>query len=297
MEEGQTLLEYFKDYIPIFQKLARGVGEVTPDNVLREKNPELKKIVYDVMFEIMDKGSEFKNTENIEAFLNEVKSGKKGIILAEHYSNFDYPMLLGMIEHSCKAGKELADRCCAMAGIKLGEEDKYISAFAEAFSRIYIYPSRAIAGITDENIRAAEMKRARAINLAAMRTMDELRNNGRVIVIFPSGTRYRPGNPETKRGVREIDSYIKTSDVMLLVSINGNCLRISENGDMTQDLIYKDEMIFTASPVLNCAEFRQEVKNSKPESKDKKQDIADKVMEILEEMHNKAESERIGRAK
>lgn len=288
----QTLIEYFEDYLPLFQKLARGMGEVTPEDVLREENPELKKAVYEVMFGIMQKTSEFRNTENLEAFLNAVNSGKKGIILAEHYSNFDYPMLLGLMEYSCEAGKKLADKCCAMAGIKLDEEDKYISAFAEAFSRIYIYPSRSIAGIKDQALLKAEMNRARAINLAAMRTMDELRNNGRVIVIFPSGTRYREGKPETKRGVREIDSYIKTSDVMLLVSINGNCLRISESGDMSQDLIYHDEMIFTASPVFNCAQFREEVKATNPGSADKKQDVADRVMEILEEMHNKVEAEK-----
>ena len=61
-----------------------------------------------------------------------------------------------------------------------------------------------------------------------MRALDRVRKEGQAVLVFPSGTRYRPGKPETKKGVREIDSYIRLSDVMMLVSINGNCLRFSD---------------------------------------------------------------------
>ena len=37
----------------------------------------------------------------------------------------------------------------------------------------------------------------------------ELKKQGKIILVFPSGTRYRPGCPDTKRGLREIDSYLR----------------------------------------------------------------------------------------
>jgi len=46
------------------------------------------------------------------------------------------------------------------------------------------------------------VKKARAINIASMRAMDKLRSSGHPILVFPSGTRYRPGKPETKMGRR-----------------------------------------------------------------------------------------------
>jgi glycerol-3-phosphate O-acyltransferase len=88
-----------------------------------------------------------------------------------------------------------------------------------------------------------------------------VRKEGNAVLVFPSGTRYRPGKPETKRGVREIDSYIRLSDVMLLVSINGNCLRFSDDpADMLGDICEPDRIVMTASPVIDCVAFREEAR-------------------------------------
>ena len=125
-----------------------------------------------------------------------------------------------------------------------------------------------------------------------MRAMDRLRSSSHPIMIFPSGTRYRPGRPETKKGRREIDSYIKSSDIMILLSINGNCLRLSTSNNMEEDLVFKDKMIITSSPVYDCGTFRENVKKEHPDTQDIKQDVADEVMKVLEDMHNKIESER-----
>ena len=80
---------------------------------------------------------------------------------------------------------------------------------------------------------------------------------------------------------------------MLLISINGNCLRLSETNNMELDLIYNDKMIITASQVYDCATFREEVKTKKIDSNDIKQDVVNEIMNILDTMHKDIEKERI----
>ena len=82
---------------------------------------------------------------------------------------------------------------------------------------------------------------------------------------------------------------------MILVSINGNCLRINPENpeDMLADIVAKDVVTLTASPVINCKEFRKEVLEKVPaDDPDPKQKTIDKVMEILENLHNEVESKR-----
>ena len=179
--------------------------------------------------------------------------------------------------------------------MKLNEENPYVSAFAEAYSRIIIYPSRSLCSITDPEKFKEEEKRSRVINLASMRALDRVRKQGNAVLVFPSGTRYRPGKPETKQGVREIDSYIRLSDVMLLVSINGTCLTFSDDpADMLGDLLRKDRIVMTASPVIDCNEFRAEARAWAGDGvEDKKQMVVDYVMKRLEDMHEENEKGRI----
>ena len=297
MEENMptTLLEYFKDYLPLFEKAAKGAVEITGENVLQHGNPEFNKIMNSIIDKLLLQGSEFRHSENLEKFLDAVNSGKKGIILAEHYSNFDYPILLNLMHKTGEKGAALAKKCIAIAGLKLGEYNNHIASCSEGYDRIFIYPSRSIKSITDPVERAVQIKRSKQINLASMRALEKVKKEGRVVVVYPAGTRYRPGRPETKRGVKEIDSYIKMSDIMLLVSVNGNCLKISESGNMTEDIICTDKIILDASEVIDCAEFREEVKSRHAgiEGIEKKQAVVDRVMEILEKMHELNEKGRL----
>ena len=128
-----------------------------------------------------------------------------------------------------------------------------------------------------------------------MHAMGDCKKRGQAILVFPSGTRYRPGKPETKRGLREIDSYLRLFDVMLLVSINGNCLRINPEApdNMMMDLIENDTITLSASPVIECKQFRRDVIAGLSETEeDAKQKIVDHVMAILEEQHEAAEAGR-----
>ena len=98
--------------------------------------------------------------------------------------------------------------------------------------------------------------------------------------------------------MREIDSYLRMFDVMILISTNGNCLRINPEtpNDMLSDLVCNDVILMTASPVIDCKSFRNEVIASlgeKPEDRgiDPKQASADKIMATLEAQHDAMEGE------
>jgi glycerol-3-phosphate O-acyltransferase len=129
------------------------------------------------------------------------------------------------------------------------------------------------------------------INRAALKVINEQKVKGKMILIFPSGTRYRPWDPSSKKGVREIDSYIRSFDYMCLVAINGECLHIQKT-DMINDEVSEDLVRVTVSPVISCAEFREKARASMSGDEDKKQVVCDAIMAELERMHTAAEEKR-----
>lgn len=289
----KKLSEVFNKYAARIAGYAKKTQPITPETVFREGVTEIRVLLNELIGETIDTGSCFRNTEHIEDFLAQIEAGKKGIILPEHYSNLDYPLFLYLLANSGEAGKKLAERCVAIAGMKLTEDDPSLALLTQGYTRINIYPSRTLASITDPNQLEVENKRSRAINLASMRVLDKVREDGQAIVVFPAGTRYRPGKPETKRGLREIDSYIKSFDIMLLVSINGNCLRLSDNpSDMMNDQLVQDRIIMDASPVTTTKDFREAAAEFYADHTDKKQAVVDFVMYRLEHMHTANEKTR-----
>ena len=125
-----------------------------------------------------------------------------------------------------------------------------------------------------------------------MRAMDKCKRDGEVILVFPSGTRYRPGHPETKRGLKEIDSYLRMFDVMILVTINGQILTIDKDNpdDMLADKLDSAVQIFAASPVIECKQYRKDYLATLPaDHPDPKQAMIDHVMETFDIQHGEIE--------
>ena len=296
--EGKPLGEHYKHYFGELARLAHAADKIDDTNVYQEWNPGTRKIMDSMVKENLLPGSGLGNRENFLEFLNQLKAGKRGLILMEHYSNMDLPVLCYLLDHDSEEGKGLSSRIVAMAGMKLNEENPMVKAWAEGFTRIVIYPSRSLAAYTNPEEHAAEEAKSRKINMASMRAMDAAKKRGQTILVFPSGTRYRPGKPETKRGLREIDSYLRMFDVMILISTNGNCLRINPEtpNDMLSDLVCKDVILMTASEVIDCKSFRNQVieslgENPEDQGIDPKQSTADKIMELLEKQHDAMEPE------
>ncbi|GMO64534.1 MAG: 1-acyl-sn-glycerol-3-phosphate acyltransferase [Treponemataceae bacterium] len=287
-----SIKERYSNLFSQLQSFSHAAPVIDETNVYQEANPAPRVLMDKVTAENLLAGSRLEGIEHFEEFYNRVAGGKSGLILMEHYSNMDLPELCYFLRNVEKPfGKELEKRLVAIAGMKLNEADPIVRSWAEAFSRIVIYPTRTLAS---QNVQEEE-ERARKINMAAMRAMDAAKKRGEVILVFPSGTRYRKGKPETKKGLREIDSYFRLFDVMLLVSINGNLLEISDAhpDDMLEDIINPNKVIFAASPVIDCKKFRSEVLEAKKGAADLKQETVDAVMRMLDDQHEHYEKIRL----
>ena len=299
---GIPLIEAYGHYMKEMIKISKAPDKIDETNIYQESNPALLEYCFKMMDETLRKDSCLGNIENWKAFYDAVtKEGKSGVIMMEHFTNIDLPSVIYLLDkHGEDWSKDFAKRIVAIAGMKLNEANPAVRCWTEAFTRVVIYPTRSLdkvenSDVSEEQIKA-EAQKAKKINFAAMRQMDSCKRKGQIILVFPSGTRYRPGHPETKRGLREIDSYLRLFDVMILVSNNGNCLRINmENpDDMLADFVEHDKIVLTASPVIECKKFRDEVLAALPaQESDPKQKTVDKVMEILEVQHEKAEAGRL----
>ncbi|MCR4790358.1 MAG: 1-acyl-sn-glycerol-3-phosphate acyltransferase [Treponemataceae bacterium] len=286
---------HFKDaYTEVFkeiQKLSTAASKIDETNTYQKANPQTRFYMDQLVEKNTLPGSGFAFEENVEKFADLVAQGKRGLVLSEHYSNTDLPSFIYLLEHSKNPKlQELSKKIVPVAGMKLNEADPCVRAFTESFTRVVIYPTRSLdkfeSSTVDEETAKAEELRARKINLSAMRAMDDCKKRGEVILVFPTGTRFRPDRPETKRGLREIDSYLRLFDVVLLVSVHDVILEYYDE-DMMNDLIGPTKVIFGAREPIECKPFRKNfIDNLPADCEDPKQAMIDHVMELMEELHN-----------
>jgi Acyltransferase len=283
-------------YVEIIRRMidsSTGSPMVTEQNVYQEGNPTNKPLVRQIVQDLMLPGSRIIGREHLSELRHLAQRKKACLILMEHYSNFDIPCFYELLERGNDEMQRVADAIVSVAGVKLNETSKLVLAFTEVFTRVVLYPARSFGSITDpRQLREAEKRRAR-INIAAMKMLNALRKQGRLILVFPSGTRYRPWDPSTGRGLREIDSYLKFYSYTVTVSVNGNCLLPNPNGRMDEDFVAKDVMIYTVSPVRKCSEFRREALLDRLHIEDHKQHVADRVMASLRQLHDRTEQARL----
>ncbi|MDR2078767.1 MAG: 1-acyl-sn-glycerol-3-phosphate acyltransferase [Treponema sp.] len=265
---------------------------VTEQNVYQEGDENVLPLLHKIIETLALPGSGISGFEHLKDLLEKAKAGHSCLLFVEHYSNLDLSAFHYFLGKEPDPGKDIAKALVAIAGIKLNEENPVVAAFTGAHTRLVIYPSRSLAHLDPVKDRA-EIVRSNGINRAAMKALMDIKVKGKLILVFPSGTRYRPWDPTTKKGVREIDSYVKTFDYMCMVAINGELLHIRQ-GDMMDDFTEEDVIRFTAGPVQSCTEFRNAAR-AKAEAagiEDKKQAVVDTIMETLEEMHIAGEAER-----
>ena len=287
----ETLNTAFDDLIKAAVARSRAAAIVTEDNVYQPGNGEIRVLVDKMVETLVLPGSGISGMENIRELYGLLKEGKSCLLLLEHYSNMDLSLFDCFLRKE-EGGTPIADALVAIAGKKLTEDSPVVAAFASAYTRLVIYPSRSLQELDPEKDKE-ELARSVVINRAATRALIRIKEKGGLVLVFPSGTRYRPGDPSTKRGVREIDSYIRIFDFMCPVAINGEVLHVRQ-GDMMDDSVSQDLVLLTAGPVINCSAFREEVRARSEENgaEDKKQAVVDAVMNLLEELHAAAEPER-----
>jgi len=284
----------YKDIIEEMIRNSQGAPVVTDKNVYQEGNPANKQLLRQIITDLLLPGSRVDGLGHLVELHALARRKKSCLVLMEHYSNFDLPNFYELLETCGADGKEIAEALVAVAGVKLNEASPLVLAFTEVYTRVVIFPSSSVRSIKDKGKRReAEHRRAR-INIAALKALMSLRRQGRLVLVFPTGTRTRPWDPGTARGLKEIDTYIKYYSHMVLVAINGNTLLPNPNNNMDEDYPVKDIVRYTVSPVLKCHDFRREALRAHPEADDTKQVVADHVMAALAALHTEAEKARTG---
>jgi len=286
----ESLTTAFHDQIKRAVKEAKATTVITEENVFQEGDPNILAILDEMVEYLLLPGSGLDGMNHLEELLEKAKSGKACLLLVEHYSNMDLSIVSLLTRKEGGRGKEISDAIIAIAGMKLNEDNPVVAAFAGAYDKIVIYPSRSLQELDPEKDKD-EIARGNAINRAAMKSLIRHKYKGKIILVFPSGTRYRPWDPNTKKCLREIDSYIRSFDYMCFAAINGELLHVQKT-DMMNDAISKDIVRVTVGHVTDCKEFRNKVL-AKTTEEDKKQAVANEIMNELERMHTAAEIERL----
>jgi glycerol-3-phosphate O-acyltransferase len=289
----ETLYTAFGHYIKDAMSLSKSDKVISGHNVYQEGEREILPYLDKMVQSLCLPGSGVDGMENLEELMAKADEGKSCLLLLEHYSNLDLSIFSWFVRQAGGRGNDIAEALVAIAGMKLTEENPAVAAFASAYTRLVIYPSRYQTHLDTEKDRA-EVVRSNAINRAAMKTLLDIKGKGKLILVFPSGTRYRSWDPSSKKGVREIDSYIRSFDYMCCVALNGEVLHVRQ-GDMIDDSVSQDLVRITAGPIRSCAEFRKEAQAAAEAAgiEDKKQFTADAIMAELERMHVAAEVKRV----
>ncbi len=288
----ESLFQRFRNIVSQMAKNSTpGNDVITEDNVYQEGKPQNKPLMKQIIHELLLPGSRINGFENLMELNRRSAARESCLILMEHYSNFDIPCLYELLEERGSAGEEICSRIVSVAGTKLNEESHRVRAFTEIFTRVVIVAGRSGKGIDNpERLREENARRSR-INLAALKKLIRLRKSGRVILVFPTGTRYRSWDPSTGKGLKEVDSYVKSYKNMVLIAINGNILPPNQAG-MDADVAAPDILFYTASPVHDCRQYRDRALAAVPPDTNPKQHVVDTVMAELQRMHGQAEEQR-----
>lgn len=285
-------IDQFQKMISFLWSNLKGDYEARPDNVYLEGEKANRDAIGDFVDKLMKPGSAIRGEENLKQLDEYSRQGKACLLLIEHYSNLDYPALFRLIEKTESLGPDIAERMIPIQGMKLSETRGLTAAFTNSYTTIVIYPSRSIDAETDP-VKLEEIRKiSLPINHAAMRELTSRKYNGNIVVVFPAGTRYRPWDPESKKGVREIYSYLKAFDYVSFVSVNGNLLIPDKDNDMEKDSLNEDIILFTVSEPVRGKDFRKEKTAQAPADQDPKQYVVDQVMAELEKSNLIAEEYR-----
>jgi glycerol-3-phosphate O-acyltransferase len=264
------------------------------ERVFQPANMANRELVEMIIAKLLLPGSRIEGFDNLKELYDRSQKGESCLILMEHYSNFDIPNLF-YLAREYPQGIPVTDSIVAMAGTKLNEESRFVLAFTEAYTRIVIYPARLLAGLEGSPEYATERARSRDINRSALREMVRLKHSGHMVLLFPAGTRYRPGKPETKQVLLEVDSYIKGFDHMVFIGIAGNTLEVSPAGNMEHDDPCTDVVVYNVSDVTESAAFRKEARARFPEGGEAaKRAVGVAVETRFDELHAEAEGVRQG---
>lgn len=230
---------------------------ITPHNVYQPAVLAGRDLLREMMNKVLLPGSKVEGLEHLDDCLARLERGESVIFLPEHRGNMDVLAFYTLLEREHPRYGAILDRLVYIAGRKLNESSQQIKMFTERYSRLVIVPKRELPQRRDdetpEELKAREEieRHAAPINRAAFREMVRLKREGMILVLFPLGGRYKPGQDNTP--VKETTSYLSSFDTAYLVSMDGNPLPPQPR--MEDERPVQVEVLFRVSPALDTAAF------------------------------------------
>ena len=153
--------------------------------------------------------------------------------------------------------EQIFDDLVFIAGRKLTEGSKYVKALAEMFTRLVISAKGSYNS-------AEEVQLALAINKAGQKKIAELKNKGKLFLVYPTGTRTRVDMPDTCSPMREIYNYLKKFDYFLCLGMKGNLLVPCDERPMINEFPEKDTMQLTFGKLFETGKFMEDLDRGLP---------------------------------
>lgn len=258
---------------------------ISGKNVYRSGLRSSRKLVDSILKTILEEKSRIVQYHNLVELYKRAQEGHSCLMFMEHYSNLDFPGLMYLLTHQDAQAAKIGARIVPLTAMKLNEESPALSALTDAYTHISIFPARRIDQLILVSDGHDELKKAREINHSALKHMKALSHSGSMILMFPSGTRFKPDNPQTKRVVRVADSFLKYFDYVIFGGIAGNALIVNDPEDMLSDYVQNDTLIYSFSKVHACKKFRKAVKAGITDGQKLGVHVAEQIEVELEAMH------------
>jgi len=273
---------------------------ITAENVYQPGNRWNLPVILDLMERLLLPGSGLQGGEHLDHCLEQIDAGKRILFLAEHAGNFDVPAFYSIVGRASSRYRRILDRLIYIAGRKLNEESEVVKMYTEIFSRIVIVPRRELLppdhaeSEAEREARLAEERSAAAINRAAFRRMAQLKRRGHIFCLFPLGG--RPKGDRYNVPVKETTSYLKAFDLAYPIAMVGNLLPATA-GPMEEELPVQDRVIFRVGAPITCADYlvaSRMLWEASGSPLDYEQFTVNRVMDLLDELHQAAEEEADG---
>jgi len=263
---------------------------LTPESVYQAPHTANRALFFSKVSPLLLEGSGIGGLGNLAHLGRLSAEGHSCLIFAEHVSNLDVPTFWMLMKLAGAEFEELFERIVFLAGRKLNEESGIVKIFAEMFARIVISPKSFHEGLPEGEEKERQLAEAHAINMAAHRKIRELKSAGRIFLVFPTGTRYRPWEPATARGLRETEGYLRTFEYFLLASCEGNLMPPERGVNMEDETPRPARVRMNFGAVEGTSAFRrralaEHALSLGQDAPDEKQYIIDKVMEEIAALH------------
>lgn len=224
-------------------------------------NTEIRPMLRSICSSLQLPGSGAAGLEHLSELADKAQRGEPGLVLSWHASNMDVPHLETLLHQAGR--QDLFDRLLFIAGRKLHEESHISQALASAFQRLNVSPPSFLRSLTPQTPPWFE---AQAMNRRAFREARKRMKQGDLLFLFPTGTRYREGRPETAEALPQVAGYLRMAKNVVFLKIHGNTLIPQDKKAMHKDPVRHDVVQAVFSPVHSVEDLMKQAQGAERQS-------------------------------